>query len=143
MIMQINFITCAGCGLLFEKQQTIVYRKKRCCNNLNCINVIDQKVTNTNYKKQQAKIKNGKFRHGVPIDLKKKVYDRDKDICKLCSTRFFNMTKEVHHILPVSENGGDDLVNLILLCNNCHTIVHKEGTSKYYGKFRAYTGSLG
>ena len=142
-MMDDRIVFCAGCLEKFSSTKTKVYRRKRCCGNQNCIHIIDQKVTNANYKRQQNKIKNGKFRHGVPINLKQDIYKRDGHNCKLCLGLINDKEREVHHIIPVSENGGDDLVNLILLCNNCHTTVHKEGTSKYYGKFRAYTGSLG
>lgn len=33
---------------------------------------------------------------------------------------------EVHHILPVSENGGDEPGNLITLCKNCHKERHRK-----------------
>ena len=32
---------------------------------------------------------------------------------------------KVHHIIPVQFGGSDSKVNLILLCNNCHELVHK------------------
>lgn len=32
----------------------------------------------------------------------------------------------VHHILPVSQGGGDEPENLITLCKNCHKKLHKE-----------------
>ncbi len=30
----------------------------------------------------------------------------------------------MHHILPISEGGSDEIDNLILLCPSCHTVVH-------------------
>jgi 5-methylcytosine-specific restriction endonuclease McrA len=136
-------VLCAGCLQKFESNKTQVYRKKRCCGNQECITVIDQKVTNANYKRQQKKIKNGKFRHGVPVELKQQIYDRDGNTCKMCYGVIKEKERQVHHIIPVSENGADDLKNLILLCNNCHTTVHKKGHENYYGKFGAYIESLG
>ena len=137
-----RIILCAGCLERFSSDKTEVYRRKRCCGNQDCIQVIDQKVTNANYKRQQKKIKNGKFRHGVPINLKQKVYERDGDSCKLCLDLIKEKEREIHHIVPVSESGSDDLMNLILLCNNCHTTVHKKGHENYYGKFRTYINNL-
>jgi 5-methylcytosine-specific restriction endonuclease McrA len=137
-----RIVLCAGCSERFGSNKTEIYRRKRCCGNQKCIQVIDQKVTNANYKRQQKKIKNGKFRHGVPIELKQKVYERDGNSCKLCLNLIKEKEREVHHILPVSENGADDLKNLILLCNNCHTTVHKKGHNNYYGKFNTYIGNL-
>jgi 5-methylcytosine-specific restriction protein A len=31
---------------------------------------------------------------------------------------------EVHHIIPLSEGGTDDLKNTAALCPNCHRAVH-------------------
>jgi hypothetical protein len=32
---------------------------------------------------------------------------------------------EDHHLIPVSEGGGDEFFNLIALCPNCHALHHK------------------
>jgi 5-methylcytosine-specific restriction endonuclease McrA len=138
-----RIVLCAGCLEKFESKKTSIHRKKRCCGKQECIDVIDQKVTNANYKRQQKKIKNGTFRHGVPVELKQEIYDRDGNTCKLCYSEIKEKEKQVHHIIPVSENGLDTLENLILLCNQCHTEVHKKGHENYYGKFGAYIESLG
>ena len=38
---------------------------------------------------------------------------------------------EVHHIVPISERGGDYIVDpirdLIPLCSNCHAMIHRLG----------------
>lgn len=137
-----RIILCAGCLEKFESKKTQIHRKKRCCGKQQCIDIIDQKVTNANYKRQQKKIKNGKFRHGVPVELKQKIYERDGKTCKMCFIEIKEKERQVHHIIPVSEKGSDDLNNLILLCNNCHTEVHKKGHENYYGKFGAYIKNL-
>ncbi len=43
--------------------------------------------------------------------------------CCLCR-RFRPIRLQVHHIVPRSEGGSDDLENLIALCITCHTDVH-------------------
>ena len=140
--MKDRIVVCAGCSERFPSQETITYRRKRCCQKPECYKVIDKKVTNANYKKQRKKIENGKFRHGVPIDLKQIIHKRDNDTCRNCLKVIDKFDMQIHHILPVSEGGVDDLVNLVLLCKTCHTEVHKEGHEKYHGKFRTYTESL-
>ena len=58
--------------------------------------------------------------------LRKEVEARDEFTCQSCGLRgqTFNKIFEVHHIVPVYLNGEDDLDNLVLLCPNCHKMVH-------------------
>ena len=51
--------------------------------------------------------------------------DRDKYTCQCCGKK--SMRFEVHHIIFRSNGGGDDLDNLITLCENCHKAIH-DGT---------------
>lgn len=137
-----RLIICAGCLQKFKAVDTVFYRNKRCCSNKDCIDVIDKKVTKFNWKKQQKKIANGTYRNGVPLAIKQDIYKRDIN-CVNCNCEFEEYKMQVHHINPVSNDGNDDLENLILLCKDCHTNVHKEGYEKYYGKFRQYIENLG
>lgn len=131
-------VVCAGCQNQFLTINTSVYRKKRCCGNLDCYKVIDKKVTNSNYKRQQRKIANGTFRNGVPIDIKKEIIDRDSNVCQLCVEVCAENTAQVHHIVPVSAGGKDEHSNLILLCAKCHTSVHQKGWQDYQESFKSY-----
>lgn len=137
-----RFVICAGCMQRFASSNTSVYRKKRCCNNPECIKVIDKKVTNSNYKKQERKRKNGKYRHGVPIDLKTLVQERDQKTCRSCLNEIEQYSMQVHHIKPVSVGGSDSLDNLILLCKPCHSEVHKQGHENFYDEFTKYISKL-
>lgn len=51
--------------------------------------------------------------------------DRDKYTCQCCGKK--NKRLEVHHIVYRSNNGSDDLENLITLCEDCHKDIH-DGT---------------
>lgn len=46
-----------------------------------------------------------------------------------CETSGCNHTRylEVHHIVPRSDGGGNDLSNLKLLCSSCHSLIHRSG----------------
>lgn len=132
-------VMCAGCGAQVLTDYTVKYRKKRCCGSENCFKVIDQKVTHFNYRKQQKKLANGTYRHGVPIPLKAEIIKRDKKICRLCKNECIDKTMQVHHIVPVSNGGKDEPSNLILLCSSCHTYVHQSDWAKFQDDFESYT----
>ncbi|HKM13741.1 MAG TPA: HNH endonuclease [Candidatus Methanomethylophilaceae archaeon] len=47
---------------------------------------------------------------------------RDGDTCRLCSS---DKELHVHHIMPKSEGGADNPLNLITVCNTCHKLIHR------------------
>ena len=134
-------VICAGCLEHYPEATTGKHRNKRCCGSQLCIEIIDQKITNFNYKKQQRKINNGTFRHGVPIILKQEIIEFDNHICQLCNNVCEQHKHQVHHIVPVSEGGQDEHTNLILLCSFCHTKVHQNGWQQYRTQFNNYTNN--
>ena len=52
------------------------------------------------------------------------VLDRDSYVCQSCKGKSKDSRLEVHHIQFRSENGSDDVENLITLCKTCHDKVH-------------------
>jgi len=44
------------------------------------------------------------------------------------------MLLRVHHIVPVSLGGTDEIENLVLLCPNCHTLVHLLSSKRFSGR---------
>jgi 5-methylcytosine-specific restriction protein A len=123
---------CAGCGLHYVAQDTSFYRKKRWCNSSECKTVIDEKVTNGNYKKRQRKIEKGTFRNGVGQELRNFILDRDDHVCSLCNVRDASIGRmQVHHIVPVANGGLDDYDNLTTVCRLCHIKIHTNGWEYY------------
>lgn len=55
--------------------------------------------------------------------LKKQKIIEEKCECEICKYGFVPVL-QVHHIIPVSEGGDNEQENLILLCPNCHKILH-------------------
>ena len=51
--------------------------------------------------------------------------------CEKCGHENYNIL-QVHHILPKASGGTNEKSNLMLLCPNCHAIIHL-GESKYNG----------
>lgn len=130
-------VICAGCSQIYQAEKTHFYRNKRCCGLDDCFRAIDRKIKHRNYLKQRRKFANGTHRRGVRSDLKNIILERDGYSCKTCSVQSDYLT--VHHIVPVSDGGGDELNNLITLCTECHVKVHQEGAEKFVKLFTDYT----
>lgn len=53
---------------------------------------------------------------------------RDKNTCQRCEGKASNGKKlTAHHLTPRAEDGGNELSNLITLCNTCHDYVEIQG----------------
>ena len=135
-------VICAGCSCMYYIPQTKFHRNKRWCGNDTCKDIIDSKVRHHNYKKAQRKIEKGTFRHGVTAELRDCIKLRDDFTCRLCVSKLETNELQVHHIVPVSDGGDDELSNLVLLCHNCHTSLHKDDWKNYTEKLFDYTRSL-
>jgi len=59
-------------------------------------------------------------------DIIKKVKQRDSYTCKTCGTKHPANSKylRVHHIVPLSKGGANDMSNLVTLCAKCHALEH-------------------
>lgn len=53
------------------------------------------------------------------------VLDRDGYTCQHCGAKSKNIRMEVHHIIFRKNNGSDEESNLITLCEDCHSDLHK------------------
>ena len=63
-------------------------------------------------------------RKALLIDVRKRVlheagYKCGNPICRCI------LTLDIHHLVPVSEDGADEPENLLALCPNCHALHHK------------------
>lgn len=43
--------------------------------------------------------------------------------CVICAFDY-KPSLQIHHIVPVSKGGNNDIENLTLLCPNCHSLIH-------------------
>jgi len=129
-------VVCCGCELIYTVDRTAMYRSKRWCGSDNCKNIIDTKVKHSNYKKKMRKIENGTYRSGVTPEIRKYILNRDSYCCGKCKSSYSDdRMMQVHHIIPVSDGGGDDLTNLITVCRNCHRKIHNDDWRKYVDSF--------
>lgn len=90
---------CETCNIDFKSKN----KSKYCCRNCKSIA----------YRKKQ------KFT-GIGI---RSIYSQTKDVpCCICGWK--ETTRDIHHIIPVSKGGTNDLSNLVVLCPNHHRMVH-------------------
>ena len=122
-------IICAGCGETFLEKATHFYRNKRCCGLESCVQRIDEKIKHRNYQKQRKKISKGTHRRGIDGMIKELILERDNNECVLCLKKDEHL--QIHHILPVSNGGQDEIENLVSLCHSCHVNVHRKGVMEY------------
>ncbi|MDX8463616.1 DEAD/DEAH box helicase, partial [Mesorhizobium humile] len=57
-------------------------------------------------------------------EIRLQVLSRDNYRCVSCSTPLKSAEADVHHLLPRSMGGTDELSNLITLCDGCHAVHH-------------------
>jgi 5-methylcytosine-specific restriction endonuclease McrA len=60
----------------------------------------------------------------IPTPLEDLLYEQAGHRCTICQAPWL----EIHHILPLNEKGITEYENLIVLCPNCHTQVHKQNS---------------
>ena len=63
-----------------------------------------------------------KIKEYFSIDYK--TYCKLTEKCQICN---FCLFVDLHHIIPISEGGTNDIKNLICLCKNCHCMIHMKG----------------
>lgn len=83
----------------------------------------DKSCSNLILKRNKGINKVGKKRIFVTEDTYNKVYKRDNGKCQLCG---ISKNLQLHHIVYRSENKQliNEPTNCIMLCNNCHRLVH-------------------
>ena len=71
--------------------------------------------------------------------LRRQVLDRDGRRCQQCGGvgKF-----EIHHLIPLSKGGTNDLGNLTTLCRSCHINAHKKGLTESEKAWQALVRDL-
>lgn len=67
----------------------------------------------------------------------KKIYNNQCQICEFTFKKDNGENySETHHLIPLGENGFDNIKNLIVVCPNCHKKLHYAKNKKYDIKYR-------
>jgi 5-methylcytosine-specific restriction endonuclease McrA len=56
--------------------------------------------------------------------IRDQVLERDNYRCVSCRAELQSRDADVHHLLPRSMGGSDELANLVTLCDGCHAAHH-------------------
>ena len=87
-------------------------------------------------------------RYGRSSFVAEQTLSRAQGRCELCGSPapFVDLNEEpfleVHHIIPLSEGGTDDLKNTAALCPNCHRAVHyAKDASELQRRLKALRGA--
>ncbi len=59
-------------------------------------------------------------RDSLPKKIRFEVFKRDSFTCQYCGAKAPDVVLEVDHIVPVSEGGTDELLNLVTACKACN-----------------------
>lgn len=111
-----NYI-CESCGKEFTTEHSIKKGRRVHCN--------ECKQKRSHYKNDITSI----------LDVSKrtitKILQRSNKGCSICGWN--ESTCDIHHIIPKSKGGNDELDNLIVVCPNCHRVIHT--SNKYSTEF--------
>src|SRR5437868_15110445 len=69
-------------------------------------------------------------REMLDATLRQAVFTKYRNSCYVCNFSLIPALR-IHHAAPVSLGGQDTLENLVLLCANCHTLVHFYSSKRY------------
>jgi 5-methylcytosine-specific restriction endonuclease McrA len=72
----------------------------------------------------------------ISAELREFILKRDNMICQNCGKKKRKTNLEVHHIIPRSKGGTNDINNCVTLCKYCHD------REKWYGHVRAHPTTL-
>ena len=114
---------CAGCQKKLYGSDYEMFRGKTFCGETVCKEIIDIRRSQSNRKKKNKRREKGTIYRGVNSTIRKKVLKRDDHHCVICGG---DDQIQVHHIVPASQGGSDNLRNLITLCHKDHDLVHED-----------------
>lgn len=84
---------------------------------------------------EEANIQSTDKRIILPKHIRDRIRARDKYICQTCGLGLnepeLASIFEIHHIIPVALKGSDDDNNLLLVCSNCHKVIHAYASGEF------------
>lgn len=106
---------------------------------------LDDKLRNTNeltdMTNEAGKQELGNRKYLDPV-LRRSIESRDGGYCQCCGygegEPDFMGVFNVHHIIAVQYGGSDSKSNLVLLCSNCHTLVHDYESGRFMPEESTY-----
>ncbi len=97
------------------------------------VNKLKKRILQSNRKAERIEVLTYTYSRNPYVVIE--VLNRSKGICELCKNKAPFIRKsdgtpylEIHHKIPLSENGEDTVENTIALCPNCHRKLHYGST---------------
>lgn len=56
----------------------------------------------------------------IPKEVRKYIYNRDKNQCQGCGKKLTETMLNIDHIIPLAKGGSNDISNLQTLCSDCN-----------------------
>lgn len=110
-----------SCSALYNgKHREKLKHTCKACNNPFTSKAKHAIYCSTTCKNISIKPSNNKYRYHLSHKINKLLKDKSCANCKWDSD-----VCDIHHIIPRAKGGTDNFDNLILLCPNCHRLVHK------------------
>ncbi len=69
----------------------------------------------------------------IKSELKRVIFTKYSDKCYVCNYSV-KAALRIHHIVPISYGGKNEIDNFVLLCSNCHTLAHFYSSKRYQNK---------
>lgn len=66
------------------------------------------------------------------VSVRRKFKKISVNQCSICGGKFDWCNLDLHHILPMSKGGANNLANLSLLCKDCHSKQHPKLSKKLF-----------
>jgi len=82
--------------------------------------IVYESIIPSEFAKKENKKNEKEARDPIPPKLRTDVFRRDKYVCQYCGISGPNAELEVHHVIPVSRGGTDDINNLKTACFKCN-----------------------
>jgi len=87
-------------------------------------------------KKKRKKTGKKLLKQKIPFDM--------MGFCEICLRDKFNLKilkipLEVHHVIPVEQEGTDETENLRLVCSQCHSLIHRH--REIFNRYKPYLES--
>lgn len=122
-----------------EHRKLNLYPCKHCGKQFSSVN------TNAKYCSSLCKQKNYRLKSKSNNTKDKKLLNLIREyFCEICN--YSKVSRDVHHITPVSKGGKNEYSNLISVCPNCHREIHNELVSQHdllqIIKYRTISSSL-
>ena len=116
-------------------------RPKRPCSYPGCPRLTEgryceehQKLTDKNYNKYERNTVHKK-RYGRAWRFIRAAYAKAHPLCEQCLAEGrYVATEQIHHKLPLSQGGTNDVSNLMALCRSCHSRIHAKMGDRWHRK---------